>query len=105
MKESGRAIETPEVAEAEIVLANKIGLHARPSVQLTKLAKRFGAAIRLKIDDRDDWVDAKSIVKVMALKAPQGTTLTIRAEGDDASAAVAALKDLVHRDFSAEHVG
>ena len=94
---------TPEAAEAEIVLTNKIGLHARPSVQLTKLAKRFDAAIRLKVDDREDWVDAKSIVKVMALKAPQGTTLTIRAEGD--AAAVAALTDLVGRDFSAEHAG
>ena len=96
---------SPQAAEAEIVLTNKIGLHARPSVQLTKLAKRFAAAIRLRVDDRADWIDAKSIVKVMALKAPQGTTLTIRAEGDDAVSAVAALTDLVGRDFAAEHAG
>ncbi|TIR65389.1 MAG: HPr family phosphocarrier protein, partial [Mesorhizobium sp.] len=45
------------------------------------------------------WFDAKSIVKVMAAKAPKGTVLHIRARGDGASNAVEALVGLVQRDF------
>lgn len=45
------------------------------------------------------WVDAKSIVKVMALKLPGNTSLAISAEGDDAETAVIALVALVERNF------
>ncbi|MHC2795606.1 phosphotransferase system HPr (HPr) family protein [Mesorhizobium jarvisii] len=45
------------------------------------------------------WFDAKSIVKVMAAKAPKGTVLHIRASGSGADDAVRALIDLVQRDF------
>ena len=45
------------------------------------------------------WFDAKSIVKVMAAKAPKNTVLYFRAEGDDAAAALTALITLVERDF------
>jgi phosphocarrier protein len=44
-------------------------------------------------------VDAKSIVKVMAVKAAKGTTLHFRAEGPDALAALAALRELVAQNF------
>jgi phosphocarrier protein len=45
------------------------------------------------------WIDAKSIVKVMAMKARQNSTLFVRAAGADAEAAVAAVTALVTRDF------
>ncbi|WP_299642224.1 HPr family phosphocarrier protein [Devosia sp.] len=82
-----------------MLITHETGLHARPSVKLTKLAKGFVARIELAVVEQGPWVDAKSIVKVMATRAPQGSTLFIRAEGDDAEAAVAALVDLVRRDF------
>ncbi len=82
-----------------VLLTHAVGLHARPSVKLTKLAKTFGAAIELGLGADGPWIDAKSIVRVMAAKAPQGTTLHFRAEGADADAAVAALVALVERDF------
>ena len=47
-------------------------------------------------------VDAKSIVKVMATKAPRGAALFLRAEGRDAAEAVAALIALIERDFDEE---
>ena len=53
----------------------------------------------LAISDNGPWVDAKSIVKVMAAKAPKDTVLFFRAEGADAAAAVDALVTLVERDF------
>ena len=49
------------------------------------------------------WIDAKSIVKVMALKAPRDSTLHFRAEGEGAAEAVNALSALVARDFDEDH--
>lgn len=82
-----------------VLLTHEVGLHARPSVKLTKLAKTFGSAIELGLGADGPWIDAKSIVRVMAAKAPQGTTLHFRASGPDADQAVAALVALVERDF------
>ncbi|MEW6642302.1 MAG: HPr family phosphocarrier protein [Pseudomonadota bacterium] len=82
-----------------VLLTHEVGLHARPSVKLTKLAKTFQSAIELSLEGSETWIDAKSIVKVMAAKAPQGSTLRFRASGPDATAAVAALVALVERDF------
>ena len=82
-----------------------MGLHARPSVKLTKLAKGFGAKIEIAGNAAGPWVDAKSIVKVMAMKVRQNAELFVRAEGTSAAEAVDALVDLVRRDFdeAAEH--
>ena len=88
-----------ENASASVMLLHAIGLHARPSVKFTKLAKTFAAAIQFSAGPDGPWIDAKSIVKVMAAKVPQGTELHFRAEGADAGAAVAALVGLVERDF------
>ena len=82
-----------------VVLTHAVGLHARPSVKLTKLAKTFRSAIELGIDPEGPWIDAKSIVKVMAARVPQGSHLHFRAAGHDAGEAVAALIGLVERDF------
>jgi phosphocarrier protein len=80
-------------------ITNPTGLHARPAVKLTKLAKTFGARIDLAFAAEGPWIDAKSVVKVMALKAPRGASLHFAAEGGDAAAAITALLDLVRRDF------
>lgn len=81
------------------VVTHDVGLHARPSVKLTKLAKGFVADIEISGDVQGPWIDAKSIVKVMAMKVKQHSTLYVRAHGADAVAAVAALIGLVERDF------
>ena len=76
-----------------------MGLHARPAVKLTQLAKKFVARISFGLSAAGPWIDAKSIVKVMATKAAKDTVLHFRAEGSDAKLAVDALVDLVNRDF------
>lgn len=86
-------------ASASILITHVVGLHARPSVKFTKLAKTFPAQVEMALDAAGPWIDAKSIVKVMATKAPKGTTLHLRAEGEGAEAAVDALVALVERDF------
>lgn len=88
-----------EIAE-NVVISHSVGLHARPAIAFTKLAKGFKAAdIQIRGHDDHPWVDAKSIVKVMALKLRTGAVLQMRAGGAEAEAAIAALKDLVERNF------
>lgn len=87
-------------ATASAILNHAAGLHARPSLKLTMLAKTFAAAkIELALGVEGPWIDAKSIVKVMATKAPKDSTIYFRAEGKDARAALDALVTLVNEDF------
>jgi phosphocarrier protein HPr len=86
--------------QGSAVITHEIGLHARPSVKLTKLAKTFESQIHLRGGEgAASWVDAKSIVRVMGLKLREGTTVHFRAAGPDAEAAIDALIGLVKRDF------
>ena len=103
MTHSGAVSSAPEsgsVVLGEALLTNAVGLHARPSVKLTQLAKSFVSQVEIAIHVDGPWVDAKSPVKIMRVKAPQGTVLHIRAQGNDAEAAVAAVKALVDRQFA-----
>jgi phosphocarrier protein HPr len=90
-------------ANGSVLLTHDVGLHARPSVKLTKLAKSFQSSVELALSPEGPWIDAKSIVKVMAAKAKKDTVLHFRASGGDAHAAVAALTLLVERDFEESH--
>ena len=88
--------------QAEVVVTHAVGLHARPSVALTKLAKKLGAPVEIAAAPEGPWINAASIVKVMALKVPQNATLYLRGEGEAAAAAIAELVALVRRDFDLE---
>ncbi len=88
-----------ELRVASVRLTNKIGLHARPAIQLTKLAKRFSSQIQIRTSADSPWIDAKSIVQVMAAKAPQGTELEFAANGRDAREALQSLVALIKDNF------
>lgn len=81
------------------IITDPIGLHARPAVKVTKLAKTFVADIQVAGEKQQKWVNAKSPSAVMKLKAANGEALLIRAHGADAEAAVAALTSLISRNF------
>jgi phosphocarrier protein HPr len=87
---------------ASIELTNEVGLHARPSVKLTQLAKTFDASVELALDPDGPWSDAKSPVKVMRVKAPKGAVLHFRTEGIDEEAALKAMVELVAARFGEE---
>jgi phosphocarrier protein HPr len=89
-------------AYASAVLTHAGGLHARPAIKLTKLAKRFECLVWIALDGKGPWTDAKSIARVMAMKSPQMATLHFMAEGGDAEQAVNALSRLVENDFAAD---
>ncbi len=88
----------PGVTTSALV-TNAIGLHARPSMKLTQLAKTFAASVEIAVTPEGPWTDAKSPVKVMRVRIPQGTVLHIRADGPGAAAAAAAIVALVESRF------
>ena len=48
------------------LITNHAGLHARPAVKLTKLAKTFAASVRLRVGTEGKWTDAKSVARVLS---------------------------------------
>ena len=83
-----------------ISISNKLGLHARASAKLTKLAGSFRSEIHLSRNGRR--VNAKSIMGVMMLAAGLGSEIEIDTEGSDADVAMAALRALVASKFGEE---
>jgi phosphocarrier protein HPr len=96
---ASRASKISVPLTASAVLVNPVGLHARPSVKLTQCAKSFAAKIEIALAPDGPWTDAKSPVKVMRVKAPQGAILYFRVAGPDGDAALAAVLALVHDGF------
>ena len=86
-------------ARSSVVLTHVGGLHARPAIKLTQLAKRFDSAVWIALAEQGPWIDAKSIARVMAMKTAHRATLYFMAEGDGADEATIALATLVERDF------
>lgn len=83
--------------KSSILISNKLGLHARASAKLTKLAGGFVSEVHLSRNGRR--VNAKSIMGVMMLAAGMGTEIEIETEGEDAQAAMTALRDLIDGKF------
>ena len=88
-----------EQATDRAELVNEVGLHARPSVKLTQLAKTFECRVEIALSADGPGVDAKSPVKVMRVKAPRGAVLHMRASGPGAGAAANALMALIRGGF------
>jgi len=85
---------------AEVVIVNKLGLHARASAKLTQLASRFACEVWLSRNGRR--VNAKSIMGVMMLAAGKGATVNVEVDGADATEALRALKALIADRFGEE---
>ena len=83
--------------QSRIQISNKLGLHARASAKLTKLAGAFKSEIHLSRNGRR--VNAKSIMGVMMLAAGMGTEIEIEAEGPDEQEAMTALRELIASRF------
>jgi phosphocarrier protein len=84
-------------SEREVRIENRNGLHARPAAEIVKAASKFKSDVTIRRDDME--VNGKSIMGVMMLAAEYGTTLWLRANGDDAEQAVEAIAALVASRF------
>ena len=80
----------------DVRIENKMGLHARPAMLLAELANKFNSDIT--IHKGEQAVNAKSIMEVLLLAAGKGTTLTIKAQGNDAQQAVDAIANLIEKE-------
>jgi phosphocarrier protein HPr len=80
-----------------IVIINKLGLHARAAAKLVSLASRYKSDIKLSKNSVE--VNGKSILGVMMLAASLNTTLELIVDGPDEDEAIEALEDLINRRF------
>ena len=81
----------------DFTITNQLGIHARPAAQFVKIANSFPCDIRVEKDD--DEVDGKSILGFMMLAAGHGSVISVTTEGDQENEALAALGDLIGKDF------
>jgi phosphocarrier protein len=85
------------VSPVEVVIRNRLGLHARAAARFVHLANRYRA--RILVSNDRATVNGKSILGLLTLAASTGTTLRLRAEGDDGEEAVRALIALIDDGF------
>lgn len=83
--------------EKRITIQNKKGLHARAATMFVQAAAKFPCEITLAKDGPE--VNGKSILSLLTLVAPYGTKITLRAKGERAAEAIAALSALVDSKF------
>jgi phosphotransferase system HPr (HPr) family protein len=76
-----------------VTLPADVDLHARPAADFVRTAMSFAATVQVAAGERE--VDAKSLLSVLALGAKGGTELRLTATGDDAAAALDALRERV----------
>ncbi len=81
----------------ELLVTNKLGIHARPAALFVKTANRFTSNIFVEKDG--ERVNGKSIMGLMMLAAGPGSRLNVTAEGSDAAGALVELEALVKRKF------
>lgn len=81
----------------QVTISNRLGLHARASAKLTKLASSAACEVWLERGARR--VNAKSIMGVMMLAAGMGTTITVETDGVDEQRIMAALLALINDKF------
>jgi phosphocarrier protein len=90
-------------ASRDIVICNKLGLHARPAMQFVDLANQFTSDVKvISFGEEGAEVDGKSVMQMMTLAAVEGTPLKIIADGEDAEAAVKELAKLIEDKFGEE---
>ena len=85
-----------------VVVANRLGLHARAAARLVNVARQYTSYVRLEQPDTGQEADGKGIYGVLLLTASRGTELVVSAEGNDEHAAVDALCGLIERRFEEE---
>lgn len=84
----------------QLLIINKLGLHARAAAKMASTAARFSATIKAGVGE--NLVDSKSVMSLMLLAAAKGTQLTVTAEGEDEQGAIQAIADLIADRFGEE---
>jgi phosphocarrier protein len=90
-------------ASRDIVVSNKLGLHARPAMQFVDVANQFVSTVTVRKGGEEPCdADGKSVMQMIILAATEGTPLRIEADGEDAQKAVDKLAELFESKFGEE---
>lgn len=84
----------------DILITNKLGLHARAATKLAQLCQQFDADIQIELED--NTADANSVMGLMLLAGSQGKTVKVHAQGQDAEKAMTAINKLFTDNFDEE---
>ena len=85
------------MTERSLEIKNKLGLHARAAAKLVHTSARFKSDIKIRKGDEE--VDGKSILGILLLAAGRGTTITLKADGEDEREALDAIENLIDAKF------
>jgi len=88
----------PEKVQKELVVQNKMGIHARPAAEFVKTANRYQCSILVEKDG--ETVNGKSIMGLMMLAAGPGSRIQVQCEGADAVKAIEDIEALVRSKFN-----
>jgi phosphocarrier protein len=91
------ATPTSQQLSRELVVQNKMGIHARPAAMIVRITNKFKAEVFVEKDE--EQVNGKSIMGLMMLAAGKGSKVKFLATGDDAAAMLAELEALFTRKF------
>lgn len=101
--ETEAAASGADMHSAEFTILNPHGLHARPSTALVKTIKTFSSAIKItRLDGKEESVNGRSLMKVIALGVTQGARLRFTATGEDALAALEAIGKIINSGLGEE---
>ena len=85
------------MTQREVEIRNRLGLHARAAAKLVHIAARFKADIKIRKGDEE--VDGKSILGILLLAAGRGSTILLKADGEDERDALDAIEKLIEQKF------
>jgi phosphocarrier protein len=86
-----------QIAQRELVVLNKLGVHARPAALFVKIANRYSCSVLVTKDG--EQINGKSIMGLMMLAAGPGSKLLVTCEGEDCHEALDEIEALVKRKF------
>ena len=93
-----RSASAGQKIEKEIMIINRLGLHARPAAMFVRIASRYRSEVW--VEKEGEQINGKSIMGLMMLAAGQGSKLTIRCEGPDADKVMEELEELIQKKFN-----
>jgi phosphotransferase system HPr (HPr) family protein len=88
--------------ERKVTISNRLGLHARAAARVVRRASQYTSRVSILREDTGQEADGKSILSVLLLAASAGSSLIIRATGEDEERAANALAELVEQKFGEE---
>lgn len=85
--------------EGTFTVRRELGLHARPAGQFAATAGKFRSEIWVARQGSTEWMCATSVLSLLSMAATRGTVLVVRAAGEDAKEAVAALGAIIEQEL------